>query len=64
MKEILQNIEKDIETVERILKRLRADKRHDPQAGLKIVVYEDILNELYDNSHAVRQYLQKEEVDK
>ena len=64
MKEILRNIEHDIEVVERILERLRADKRHDPQAGLKIPLYEEMLNDLYDNSHAVKHYIQKEEADK
>lgn len=63
MEEILRNIEHDIATVEGYIKKLRANKQKDPEAGFKIAVYENMVNELYDNYHAVRRYLQKEEAN-
>jgi hypothetical protein len=60
--EILQNIEHDIATVEGYLKRLRASKRYNTQAGFAIAVYEDILDTLMDQRRQVKEYI--EEADK
>ena len=60
MKEILQNIEKDIETVEGYLKRLKATRDMDGRTAFTISIYEDMLYELYSHRRSVLEYIKKE----
>lgn len=63
MKEILQNIKKDIATVEGILKKLRSSRTDDYSTRRAIIIYEDMLNSLYDQYHAVRHYVERDATD-
>lgn len=63
MKEILQNIEKDIETVKGYLENLRSRRIDDYPTRRAITVYEDMLDSLYDQYHAVKHYVERDATD-
>lgn len=64
MKELLETINRDIETVEGYLKQRRAATQRDSSAGRAVAIYTEMLYELYDRRRAITHYLQKEEVNK
>lgn len=61
MKDILLNIEKDIKTVEGYIKKLKSGWIDDYSTRRTITIYEDMLDDLYDQYHAVKHYIEKEE---
>lgn len=61
MTEMLENIEKDIETVEAYLAKLLAAKKNDTHgsAGFAISVYTGMLYELYDRYREIKKYIEE-----
>lgn len=64
MKELLETINRDIETVEGYLKQRGAATKRDSSAGHAVAIYTEMLYELYDRRRAIMHYIQKEEAEK